>query len=852
MRGGVTEQSTSDKARAAVIAFRRMQPTLTSYARVLTGKSDVRVEMSPTSNGMTDGKRIFLRPPLALGDNTPHDRSLCDSRDENKQQRCPACWAREAVLIAIYHEIGHIAFDTFANVTDEDRARLVADAVAQVDRKFARAVEQKIISAPAAMKNSYMGMAKLVSPFLPLLFNCIDDARVNRNVSLARKGTKIMFEADNINAFTKGIEQVGPDGKTIVMQWRDYPLNGQMSIGLYAKLSGFDTTDYLVPEIAEALADEEIVKLLRTFPNLRTPGNVYELSIKLLARLRELGFFKTETDPDVEPEKSEDDDEQDDQGAPGGESEQDPAESDDGPSEPGEEGGDGEDDAERGAGGNDRSDDEAEPDSGSDDDGEASSDGAGEDESDTEEAEGSGSSEGSDEDGSDAGNGGEVNPDDSAGGASSGYAPAGGDDLQGDAGDGESDGRSPEEGESDSTDGDSESDGEAEGDGESGQRKPEAGGDDGTPLDTGADEGLGGVELIENSAFDRLPMGEPEDIEGVIHEIAHPEERPNAVMEAEGASKEMERAVIQGLYFETPSRNIFGVREHKYGQPIILGMYNMSTAWDHSWLEGYSTEERMGIKGDFDPNEQTLGPALLKMRAIFAENKRGKDIRHKRSGRINARVLGKRAPLGDDRLFKHRIIPGKRSYFVLIGIDISGSTRGKNIMLAKRAALAQAELCARMGITFAVYAHSGKEHDPNAGRYMGTDLDIYFVKEADEPWSEPVKNRLRTLGPDSSNIDGHTMEYYRKILDGRKETDKILLYYTDGKMPAENYEEELEILRREIKVCRRKRYTLLGVGIRTDSPVRHGLDTVQVDGDEDVIKVVEHLERTLLSVADGR
>lgn len=91
-----------------------------------------------------------------------------------------------------------------------------------------------------------------------------------------------------------------------------------------------------------------------------------------------------------------------------------------------------------------------------------------------------------------------------------------------------------------------------------------------------------------------------------------------------------------------------------------------------------------------------------------------------------------------------------------------------------------------------------------------------------------------------------TVEYYRKILDHRPETDKVILYYTDGKMPAENHDEELDILQREIRICRQKGYTLLGVGIRTDSPVRHGLDTVQVDGDEDIVKVVRHLEKRLV------
>ena len=89
------------------------------------------------------------------------------------------------------------------------------------------------------------------------------------------------------------------------------------------------------------------------------------------------------------------------------------------------------------------------------------------------------------------------------------------------------------------------------------------------------------------------------------------------------------------------------------------------------------------------------------------------------------------------------------------------------------------------------------------------------------------------------------MEYYRRMIERENATDRVILYYSDGKMPLENFHEELDILQREIATCRQKRIHLLGVGIRTDSPRQHGLDTVQVDDSSDVIRVVEHLERTL-------
>jgi hypothetical protein len=121
------------------------------------------------------------------------------------------------------------------------------------------------------------------------------------------------------------------------------------------------------------------------------------------------------------------------------------------------------------------------------------------------------------------------------------------------------------------------------------------------------------------------------------------------------------------------------------------------------------------------------------------------------------------------------------------------------------------------------------------------------VKAPGEPWNNTTRTRLTELGPDSCNLDGHTLEFYRKILDERRETDRVIQYYTDGQMPLENYEEELAVLQHNIKICRDRGYHLMAVGCNTDSPQAHGFDTVRIDDVEDVSKVVQHLGRRLQS-----
>ena len=76
-------------------------------------------------------------------------------------------------------------------------------------------------------------------------------------------------------------------------------------------------------------------------------------------------------------------------------------------------------------------------------------------------------------------------------------------------------------------------------------------------------------------------------------------------------------------------------------------------------------------------------------------------------------------------------------------------------------------------------------------------------------------------------------------------TDKILMYYTDGAMPASNYEEELKVIKSEIEYCKKNDITLMAVGMGVDSPKDHGFDTFRLDDEKGYRKVVEHLGKRL-------
>jgi hypothetical protein len=988
-----------EEAREAVRVFRGMLPNLNAYVRMLTKNPKARIELATHDNGSTNGTKIYYRPPLALGKKRTHDRALCDKRDKvTLLQRCSACAIREEILVTIYHEIAHICFDSFMPVTQKDKATIIADAIRASGSKYGKALADRIAKEPSWVVQNYISLASIISEWLPMMTNALEDARVNRELHKARPGTRIMFEADEHRIFNEGFEAIGPDGKAFTCNWNERPLNQQVLIALYAKASGYEYGSWFHESVVAAMDDSVITSLMRQMDTIRSTAGVYQLCFPTLERLRELGFCQLPDDPDL-PEE-----EPDDSGTEGDSDESESGDSEDhSDDESSSDTGDGdESDVPPSENGTDSSDSagdgdsDEEPDDGSESPGEGvGSDGSagapadpsaetgdgdseGEggnplDEPGDDDRDGEGSDgEGSGEDGSSSGSGGESDSDasgegsgadseptdepggeselgdgddDGAGGDDAGEPEVGDTDSEGDSGssssgeqgddegegpgessgggDGGADGRSddwsdtgPEasdesagitgtgdidgspveeashegpgdghgtgaesavpgdsstatgsehrddsddelagDGPDDSVEGDGASDGpgledaglpsdeHADGD----ESIPEDGSESDDTIDTG--ESTGGVEVIENEKNDDLPMGTPEECRQGVEIFGHhdEEEKPKSVLEEEAKDDNAVKvAIVQGLYFETPSREIYGVRIHHKGSPVMVQGINMSEAFDHGRWGAALSKSQAGIKCDMEIGEEVLGPALQRMRVTFADNRRGKQVTNLKAGKVNTRVLGKRAHIGDDRLFKKKSMPGKRSYFVVIGIDVSGSTVGTNIVLAKRAAYAQAELCERMGIDFAVYAHSGNMHSPKSGRAEGVDLDIYVIKERQDPWNEERKNILRDLGPDAANLDGHSIEFYRKRLEESNATDKILMYYSDGKMPAENYEEELEILQREIRTFARKKMTLLAVGIRTEDPVEHGLDTVRVDDDADITKVVRHLEKRLV------
>ena len=807
------QQELTERAMAAVKAFRAMQHQLSSYARALTGNKKTRVEIA-SGVPRTDGTVIYYQPPIALGDRTPHDRFMCSKRGDDGLQACTACRVREEVLVNIYHEISHIVEQTFAPTSDRAKKEALDLAVKEWGGEFEKQIKARMQQ--KGITTSYLGLANIISPYLPSLVNTLEDARVDTAMFNRRKGTRKMMVADTFNMLKNGI----PNANFELQMWNEAPLNSQLTIGVYLEAAIYpDWQQYFHPEVGTVIADARLQKIIEEVRLATSAERTYELSFQVLARLRELGYFKM-PEEEKKDEQCDPSDEGEGETEPEDEGEVD---ADGVPEEPREDrrseekGGDAESDS--GAGSASEEPDSEGSDQGNSDRPDASGDAGAADEDDSDgdgrsdqpEVGGVGEGDGDDAEQHDAGDeSGDGEPDNDGGqpGERSGDGGSQAQPVPGDRPSGEPDVNE-------------ESGSDPEHDASEGPESESSGSD---LIDSGADQGMGGIDLTQ------MPMGTPEDVEAAAGHLHNQiEQKTDDLVGGMDEKQAVATAVIQGTYFETPSTGVKEVQEHNYR----IG--------ETGWRSGYRSDrdEQLGYVCDMDIPESVLGPALLKTRRAFDANQASAYNSNMRRGHVNTKVLGKRAWSGDDRLFGKKRTPEAKDYAVKIMVDISTSNNGSNLALVKRSVFAQAELLHRVGIRFSVTAHSASQ---GGGGFI---MHLHQIKTWDEPWNEQAKEAVRNLATNGGNVDGHAMEYGRKELMKVDATDKILLYYTDGKFPAANKEEELEVLLRQLHLCKRDRITLLGVGIRTDSPVRHGLDTVQVDGDEDLKRVVEHLGKRL-------
>lgn len=252
-----------------------------------------------------------------------------------------------------------------------------------------------------------------------------------------------------------------------------------------------------------------------------------------------------------------------------------------------------------------------------------------------------------------------------------------------------------------------------------------------------------------------------------------------------------------------------------------------------------------GTKLVDEPDMINLAPAMLHARRVFSDSKLDKHVRNLKTGKLDAGVLGRRAWNNDPRLFRKTLRAEGIDFEVCIGLDMSSSTNWNGAFKSiVEIGYYTAEMLNRIGVNFSLYGHKTGRGDNNG--YLCQVL--MPVKTINDPWGKIQKKKILSLTPGGGSLDGHNLEMYRKILQRSKAKKKLLIYFTDGRIPETNRSEEIPIVQREVKKLNQLGIAMLGVGLETDSPKEIGMDTIKVDGSSELTIVLKEIEKRINKV----
>ena len=799
-------QDKFDQGRRALERFTKMiavryKPLL----RAVTGNEKLDVKPH-SSQAVTDGSTVWLPVPLALGDETlEHDKSLCGLRDlADMEMLCPMCKVEDGIDAMVFHESAHITEKSFEKLNGRTFLKIVQPVV-EPYLDALPALERMKIEDEIKRETAPMVASAKLDPWLPFALNIIEDIYVNRRLFKYREGVEVPMKITSHKTFVHGIEDLNSESNHL---WKDNDPTAQALISAYLTGQGLEELgSYLNPD-HDLTSDPEVMAIVGKIPSECRIQDRVELAMKLMMHLRSLGYCPTKSTsplpPPPPPPPPEGESEEPQPQPPEGESEPQPGEGESGDQPEGSKSEDDEAESNHGEESNDEADPEGNPDGETEESDEDSKD-------EPEAGEGSGQSEESDEDSEDETEAGEAgSSDDESYDGESGIEPEDEDEMteKGGGKSTESDEQSDDESESS----------ESEGDGDEGEEPTES-------------EAETGSEATEESSW-TPPTDEEVDealerARKMLEEImGHDASGPGSTNSKQ--DEDVIKQVMDQDGFDHPSQS-------------LRGGVDLQTKddWPYNDPTAYAPEIKVP--------KHMLTPPLTKLRVVFSSNKKtGIERSLKAGSRLDTMHLY-RAGTDDPRFFGKRTIPKSRDWFVLIGLDFSGSTDANGADAAhKMAGHAIGELLYLLDIKFEMYAHtSGTKYDSDGDLQLC--LEHVLIKGVDDNWRDKaVQRTLFAQRGRGCNLDGHTLEQYRKRIEAVRATDKLLMYFTDGAMPAMNKEEELPILKENIELLRKSRTTLVGVGYRTDSPKQHGLDTIEINSPEDIASIVAGLEARLL------
>lgn len=858
------QMDAQQRSAVAVREFKKMLPGLTAFVRALTGKRTMRVEMGAQSG--TDGRRVIIRPPLALADSATHERALCDLREDD-QLLCPACARLEEVYVVIYHEVSHNVAKSMENFHPTELAPIAIKAATEHGSpEFAKFILERTQATAGHGMDDVYGYGMKLSDYLLGFIRGIDDYRIDRASYIARPGVEAMRHHQTEIILNKGLEN--QDGS--FSRWSDAPLEAQIPIAILVGKQGHKLSGRFDERIEQLFQLPQFQKLLAE--PISDMFDVLSASVSFLGELNKLGLYDLPLPPPPVPPM--------------------PMEAD---PEPGEGSGESDDDSEQ-----------DDPGSGTGNSGKPSNESSSDEPENSEDVEpAEDTSQQGEKEGQDAGNGrgtgngnsADSDPDNadpdsnnSAGGDSSQNDKSIADPAAGVEQGGAEDNTRPDDTnyDSDSVDGESENVEEDSGDGDTDAEEFDVDPSTESPAESGNDSGdaeTGGEPLLDSDSTDKEESetagddtgdsrsenqdnenGEEEsdpvnpgvaeivgttdqgpDFSDVDHasaeEIREAMEQASGHAEAavilggghsHGAEEDdddsdddvMEQAVTKALVFDDANTTVLGQKVFTNGK--------------HSVGWGKYSDRRATL---FRPMQRKeLSPSILHARRIFSDSKLDKNVRNLKRGKLATAKLGARAWNNqDDRLFQKKIRANGIDDELVIAMDLSGSTSSRWDRYIKQTAYAMAEVVHSVGVKFSIYGHTTDA----AWDTREFTQHLYEVKNVSDPWGPVQKDLLARLGGMEGSLDGHNLEFYRKVLMRSTARRKTLVYYTDGQIPETNSAEEAVIITRELALYRKLGIGILVVCFGTDGPKRYGLDTIKIKGADDIVTVIKELESRL-------
>lgn len=827
----ITSAEVEATPQAAQVAYKRAKSLLGVWAplvRAIARNQKLKVELTGGAP-CTDGKTVFLRVPLGLAYNK-HEKLLCGKWDaEANGYLCPACNAELECDVSLFHEVAHLLAGTFDHQDpDQELIDLMKVCWPSSSHRFDRVALS--IKGTGARRNNSNTLVQRIAAVLPdqwgfFTFNVVEDLFVNASIIEARPGLALIFDSSTEAILRDGVEQL--DGS--ITKWGEQHsfMQALLAWSLIASNQSRLCVHLDNDVVTKVASNATLRDLGASITDQRKVMNRFKVAFKVLLTLQELGLGPEKPNKGLSKPPPEDEDKagesgEEDQTSESGDSDEasggSPEEGDDdtqgAPAPTGQSDEDDESDADdqSGEGGSDDDDedgssDESETEVQTSGSGDATDEGEAEDE-----ASENGKSEESDDPADEAVEGDAHSAGKSATSGSS-KDESSGDELDSDSSDEGSPAKAPTSGKPSNADFDDFSPSDVSAD-------PEAETAEGDEAETELDmevakkafekltghESFGDVDALEDA------FGQPkeEDLDPVETELIKTAVSFDGLIESDTVG--INKIITEGHTFQWCGRGA------KY---IVL-------------------DERF-VQGDYSMPVEVRVAAASAVRRAFTANKKAGLTRDLRSGRkLDSRTMGPRIATGDDRIFARRNVPTRVDWTVLMGIDISGSTYSGALEVEKAIAIGVGDLLTEIGIPFSVYAHTATM-DKGASHYQ---LIVLPLNSVGGSWQQGRKV-VGSLQPGLENLDGHTMQVYRKLLERQPGKDKLLMYFTDGEMPAANPTEERAVLKNETAILRAKGIHAVGVGVGTDSPKKFGLDTIVVNTIEDVPNLVKGIGERL-------